>query len=384
MKRKYLFHGFVGAFFLCLISAPSLALTSRQIDEIERVRSKSVLDDEDFQIIDNFLEEATAELLGMENFSNVWEVRTQILSCTRSKKDSAQTQYQEAFFNSAYKHITSALDKSSNIPSEERRFKVTSNILILLKELLAENERQARLVKLAVKFINTDNEVVRYWAIRCVTSPEIRPWLTSAGNSKTLQQILNQMEKVIDKARPETIKLIARFVAQIETENSKKVLMQIADMRIKKYEDWSVRHELLDIVVLKSIYKKLADNYDNKPDLARRFAQLYSYALQRYIRDLKGGNFLKKDAKNQLISVLVEIESKCIGPLLGTKAESIRSAIEKDDPMKLMAEHDRILGDESKKGLLAQKLGYNYGEKTGRENPTDPLELPQRTKAAAS
>jgi len=381
MKLKYLFLGFVAAFFIFLLSRPSVAVRTAGID---RVRRKSVLDNKDFEVIDVFFAEAMNELLGMEDFSSVSVLRTDVLSRTKSDKESAQTQYEESFFNSAYRQIRQALDKSLTIASEARRFKVTSNILILLNGLLAENQRQARLLEPAVKFIDDKNEVVRYWALRCITGPDVSEWVTSPGNSAVMQQILNRMQEVVDKARPETLKLIVRFLARINGSRSEEMLLQIADMRIKKYADWTIEHELLDTTVLKALYTKLSSAQAEKPKLARRFAQLYSYAMHRYIRDLKGGDFLTKDSRNQLISVLVEIESKCIGPLLGARTESIRKAIENDDAGRLFQEHDRLLGNESQAGQLTKKLGFHYGTTPEGKILSAPLVLPERPKAKAS
>jgi len=381
MKLNYLFLGFVTVFLVFFLTSPSIAVRTSEID---KVRKKSVLDDEDFEIINNFLADAMTELLGTENFSSVSQVRMAVLSRTTPDEESAQTQYQVSFFNSAYKQIGQALEKCLTIASEARRFRVTSNILILLDGLLAGDERQARLLELAVKFINDKNEVVRYWALRCVTNPDLRQWLRVPGNSAVMQQVLNQMQEVVNKARPETIKLIISFLAEIDASRSNEVLLQVADMRMKKYSDWVIKNELLDMTVLKALYTKISSAQSGKPELARRFGQLYSYAMQMYIRDLQGGGFLTKDSRNQLISVLVEVENKCIGPLLGVRAESIRKAIENDDVRTLLQEHERLLGSEAQAGRLTQKLGFNYGTTKQGKVLNGPLLLPERPKEKAS
>ena len=74
-------------------------------------------------------------------------------------------------------------------------------------------------------------------------------------------------------------------------------------MRIKKYAGWAVDYALLDATILQSLYNKIAAGGPRKPAVARRFGQLYSYAMQRYI---KGQNYLDATQKGYLASVLVE------------------------------------------------------------------------------
>ena len=105
----------------------------------------------------------------------------------------------------------------------------------------------------------------------------------------------------------------------------------------------------------------------------RRFGQLYSYAIQRYIANIKGGNFLSPVEKDQLATVLVETEKSFISKFSGIQQTTIKRAVETDDYVALWAEHNRLLGDESKAGELPEKLKFDYGDKR-----IYPLILPER------
>ena len=80
--------------------------------------------------------------------------------------------------------------------------------------------------------------------------------------------------------------------------------------------------------------------------------------------------------KQQLMSVLVETEEKCLRTLLGTRQSSIKRALEQGDVEALMAEHDGLLGDETTVGRLPEKLGFHYGENPGGQGRTAPVALP--------
>jgi hypothetical protein len=177
--------------------------------------------------------------------------------------------------------------------------------------------------------------------------------------------------------------LIAQFAAGVDIPEAEQLLIQIADLRIKQYADWTVKYELYDSAILKYLSSKipllsespvglLPTTIDTKPELARRFAQLYSYAIQRYI---KGAALLNDTQKSHLASVLVETEDKCIGRLLGNPQLTIRRALERQNAQAIMAEHDRLLGTATTSGQLPTALKFDYGS-TGSSTRTAPLPLP--------
>jgi hypothetical protein len=104
--------------------------------------------------------------------------------------------------------------------------------------------------------------------------------------------------------------------------------------------------------------------------MAKRFCNLYSFVCQRY---LKGVN-LSAAHKDKLITVMVEIEDKCISKLL-VRQTKIREAIQKKDNAALQAEIDRLLGDANTEGKLPVKLNIQYRGPDGKES-TAPAALP--------
>jgi hypothetical protein len=144
-----------------------------------------------------------------------------------------------------------------------------------------------------------------------------------------------------------------------------------------------VKYELYDSDLLKYLSSKipvptdspaglLTTTIDTKPEIARRFAQLYSYAIQRYI---KGASILNDTQKSHLSTVLVETEDKCIGRLLGNPQLTIRRARERQIAQAILDEHDRLLGTATTPGQLPTTLKFDYGS-TGNSTRTAPLPLP--------
>jgi hypothetical protein len=363
---------------VALLLAMSLGSEAVNTRDIEKVRDKSVLDSEDLQIIDDFVAEAVRELAETKDFASISKTRLTILAYSHSKQ-SDQVQYSEQFSKSAYKYISSALEQAKQLTPEDHKFKVILNLLILIDGL-----EDLRLVDLALERLKDDNTAIRYWAVHCITNPAITEQLNS-GKAADLQlavRIVEQLKQLVETANPETLALMAEFAQRLDLPQGEDLLVQIADTRISQYADWTVDYELLDVTILKLLCEEIAPSEPGRPlaatsedksAVARRFGQLYSYAIQRYV---KGRDFLDADQKQQLASVLVEMERTCISRALGRPQSVIKRAVEGDDYIGLLQEHSRLLGDETRPGQLASKLNFDYGRNPDGSKRIAPLTLP--------
>ncbi len=372
MKAKWVIFAVLAAFFVLVMHSGYGVVNTREIDI---VRNKPVLDSRDLQIIDNFVNEAVRELVvKTKDFTSIAQTRSIILARSSSRK-SAQAQYAEQFSESAHKYISSGFEQARQLTPEDRRFKVILNLLILIDGL-----QDVRLADLGLRLLKDQNTVIRYWAVHSVTSPGFTKQLNSpgGGNLQLARRIVEQLKGLVEPAGrmvgPEMLALVAEFAAEVGIPQGEDLLLQIADMRIKRYADWTVDYELLDAAILRLLYKKIYSGAVNKPAVARRFGQLYSYAIQRYV---KGRNFLNAAQKHQLASVLVETEKSCIGKLLTVPQSIIKRAVERDDYTRLLLEHSKLLGDETRAGRLALKLNFDYGKNPDGTGRTAPLTLPE-------
>ena len=94
-----------------------------------------------------------------------------------------------------------------------------------------------------------------------------------------------------------------------------------------------------------------------------------SDVIERYIK----GRNLTSTQRQQLVTVMAEIEEKCIGNLLGRQQNAIRTAVSERDMMALEAARTRLLSDE-----LPSRLGYDYGTNPDGSKRTAPLPLPDQ------
>ncbi|MGA1979888.1 MAG: hypothetical protein ABSG99_04905 [Sedimentisphaerales bacterium] len=371
MNCKLLIGAVGTAVLVMVMSATVAAVDTREIDVCCH---KELLDNGDLQIIDGFVAGAVDELVKTEDFTSIAKIRTVIWSRSNSSKESAKAQYAAQFSESAYKYISKALEAAKELTPAEHRFRVILNLLILMDSL-----EDLRLADLAIKWLNDENKAIRYWAVHCVTNSGITEKLNSgaAASPEPAEKITEQLKKLVESSSPEILALMAEFAAKVDIPQGEELLLQIADMRIKRYADWKVEYELLDGDILKLLDGKIPAESMSKPDVGRRFGQLYSCAIQRYV---KGRDVLSDTQKNQLASVLVETEVSCIGKRLKVVQSVVKNAVEQGDYTALLQEHSRLLGDETKPGQLPLKLNFDYGKNPDGSRRIAPLALPEPPK----
>ncbi|MBA7617700.1 hypothetical protein ES703_25016 [subsurface metagenome] len=371
MKIKWLIFAVLVAFLVLLMNSGSVAVSTREVDN---VRKKAVLDNQDLKIIDDFLAEAIQELVRTRDFTKIAKIRTVILS-----RQSTQGQYAQQFSESARRHIAAGFQQARELRRPERTTAVMINLLILMDGL-----HDLGLADQAIAMLKNENMVIRYWAVHCLTNTNIITQLNAATNSNQASAIAAQLKDLIENSTPEIVVLIAQFAAGVNIPEAEQLLIQIADLRIKQYADWTVKYELYDSAILKFLSSKiplpaqspggmLLTTTGTKPAVARRFAQLYSYAIQRYI---KGAALLNDTQKSHLASVLVDTEDKCIGRLLSNPQLTIRRALERQNAQAILDEHDRLLGTATTPGQLPTALKFDYSTTTTGPKRTAPLPLP--------
>lgn len=370
MKIKGPFFAVLTAFFVLASGSSSKAVNTADID---KVLKKTVLDESDFKIIDDFLAEAIRELVRTRDFTSIAKSRAVILA-----RKSTQGQYAQRFSESAYKQIQSGFEQAQALRPDDRKTNVIINLLILI-----DGMEDMRMADLAIPWLKDQNMVARYWAVHSLTNPAAVQQLNSAASSDSAlaRTIVERLREVVETSNPEILAQIARFAVSVNVPQGEGLLVQVADVRIKSYADWTVQREFCDVGILKVLESKiplpgagsgavLPTTSAGKPEIARRFAQLYSYAVQRYIKG-KERAILNDDQKRGLLSVIIETEDKCISRLMERPQTTIRRAVERDSMTALLEEHNKLLGADTAAGQLPSKLGFDYGS-----NRTAPIPLP--------
>jgi hypothetical protein len=369
--------------FLTCILATNAARGAIRTEEIDAVRQKAlvnkdVLEDSDFEVIDAFWAASMEELLLSEDLSEIADIRSMI---SARRGGSEPSQYSAGFITSAQKHLKSALDEVEKWDSDRRKTWIERNLMILTAELDG-----ADLVEIGMRMLGYENGTVRYWAAKSVTSPTVITKLNSelTQDTELATEITGRLSAMAEKeTHPEILNLIAGFAGRTKVPVAKQLLLKVVDLRTKAYENWTVEYELMDSGLLKSLSNEILSQgpEENKAVISRKFAQLYSYVMQRYIL---GASVLSDVSKQQLASVLVDVEQSVVGKLLGRPQSTIKKAIEKiltkrtivqRDYATLQGEHDSLFGSTTQKGYLPTALNFDYGKNPGGSPITTPKKL---------
>ncbi|HSW01141.1 MAG TPA: hypothetical protein VLI39_13275 [Sedimentisphaerales bacterium] len=337
-----------------------------QVDSsrIDEVIKKSVLTPQDFEIIDAYVVDAVGRLVRTVDFTEVARTRASIVG-----RQSAQAQYAQRFSEACFREIAKGFDYATHeISDPQRRFRVFANLLILVNEL-----NDPRLIDLGIRMISHEASMVRYWAVRVATSASLWEKLSQdqVAAAAMSRKILDACNQAAPTSSPEVQNLMVQFAGRFDTPVTCELLGRIADVRIKSYAEWNVKYELVDTSVLRLLSAKIVAGGASNEQLARQFAQLYSYAIQRYIRGTQN-NAVRGLSRNYLVAVLIETEEQSLSKLLGGTQTGVRRALEAGDMTALQSEHDRLLGGAAGRGALPSKFNFNYGN-----NRTAPLALPE-------
>jgi hypothetical protein len=348
--RSAFFAILVGGLVLMPFSVGMAIVDPRGVDEVLK---KSVLTADDLAVVDDFVLDVVVEIVRTDDFTQIAAPRALLLA-----RQGTQTQYAQQLLESARKHILAELQKAQGIADPARRFKVIVNLLILVDGL-----KDPRLADIAAGMIPHESSAVRYWAVRAATDQTLWSKLgqNQAGAGQLAGRIVAECGRAVESSRPEVLSLMAEFAGRFNTAEAEGLLVRVADERIKRYAAWQAQYEMADAAILKVLAGKLTPGGTANPELARRFAQLYSFIIQRYIKGQQL-NALSGASKGYLASAIMDVEDKCLSKLLGARQPGLTKALQETNLEALQA------------GALVAALGVNYGP-AGSNRPT-PLPLP--------
>lgn len=362
--KKIVIYAFIATLFLA--GSQSFALYTRDIDQI---RNKSVLNQQDLEAVDSFVESALQEYAASKDFGNIARLRSEILERANAVSESSQPQYQAQFKDSVVKYMPGIIESVSN-SSDPESYKNMINMLILVDEL--ENPKLAHA---ALEYIDHEVNTVSYWALKCVTGKAVSEEINSGNldNIKIIKNVIDTIAEHLPEFNEQRHGLVVQFLKNTDSAMTKDLLDKLIEVRLERYKNWDVEDELIESGLLKVICDKISNNQDPDSDYARSFGQLFSYVMQRYI---KGYETLSDGSLDNLESVMAETESNCIVRITDIQQSVLKSAIENDNLQAIIAEHDRLLGKEDKAGQIPEKLGYSYGLTDQGNDLLAPADLP--------
>ena len=359
-------------FCFCVLGI-SLSVWSMDTTRIKEIRdqyaqSSTPLDSAAVQVIDDFWRKSVDAMMLTEDTDEMVALR---LDLKKFSGDNHLSLYASAYLKAGRKHLGVATDTVGKWEENARKVRVERNLMVLVAEL-----ESVELADLALAKLSDKDPMVRYWAVRSLTSPEIVSQLKEdvTRDEKLTSQIISALEEYL-KTSPDTLTLpfVAEFAAGINTAASRKLLWTLADRRIDAYMKWTVTDESVDAGILKSIGELAPVVSDplEKQELLSRFGRLYACVIGRY---MQGEKLLPQAAKDRLVTVIAEVEDKIVGKQVAGWAMKFRTDLSKNIP--LDKDYELLFGSEGRVGELAGRLNFNYGKDGSGKALVSPIPLP--------
>lgn len=362
-KKSFLF-----LFAAFVVSSNSLVFSAdpRSIDSILKSATASggAISSSDGRVIEAYVSMSMEEMINAESFSEIASIRREVELRSIEKRPS---QYSLAFSGAIEKSINPFLREVESFPSAQKQTQLIINLMILVAEV-----ESMELADFCISMLDHENIAVRYWAVKGLSNDGIARQLKVdvTGDKELVGRIISAFAKrVNDDTAVEILDQMVQFADGMDTAAADSLLNQIADVRIKAYSEWTVKYELMDGGLLKALAgnMKTPVSKDGKENAAagRRFGQLYSYMIHRYI--LGFDSFNEKNLR-QLASIIADVELKSISKLVGSQND-IKRIVSGNSARSLELlgiEHDKLLGSETKVGRLCYELGFDYGTAGGK------------------
>jgi hypothetical protein len=369
---------------LCMalsVLALSVSAWSMEALTIEQVYSQyngaaTALDAAAIKVIDDFWRKSLDVMMLSEDTDKIVELRLELKKYNGSNHLSF---YASSYQKAAKEHLKVAIDTVGKWEEGVKRARVERNIMILIAEI-----GSVGLVDLALPQLSSKDPMVRYWAVRSLTSKDIveqsAPAAVTRDENRTAR-IIAGLDSYL-KATPDivTIPLITLFASEINTAASRKMLAGLADRRIDAYMKWTITDEQIDADILKSLGNAGVQAVDpaERQELLSRFGQLYACVLGRFMQTDK----IPAGSRERLISVIVEVEDKFFinSKYVPGWAPRFKTDINTNKP--LNDAYNLLFGSNNITGELAAKLKFNYGKDSAGKPLLVPRPLPAPPAAA--
>jgi hypothetical protein len=353
--------------FVCSISAWSMESTPIEQVYSQNNQSTTQLGDAAIRVIDDFWRMSLDTIMLSEDTEKIVDLR---LGLKKYRGDNHLSFYASAYLKTGAEHLKVAMDTVGKWEDNIKKARVERNLMVLIAELGSVN-----LADLALPKLSSKDSMVRYWAVRSLTSADIISQLKSdvTGDEKLASRITSDLDGYM-KATSDTVTLpfVANFAAGINTPASRKLLTALVDQRIDAYIKWAVTGELVDAEILKSLGGLAMQVSDpaGKQELLSRFGQFYAYVLGRYMQ----GEKLPPISRDQLVTVIAEVEDKVISKQVPGWSLKFRTDLAKN--ISLKDDYALLFGSNDQAGELSAKLNFNYGKDDSGKMLVSPKLLP--------
>ncbi|AQQ09045.1 hypothetical protein L21SP3_00843 [Sedimentisphaera cyanobacteriorum] len=329
---------------ILLAAGCSFAVTTKQIDDI---RAKSSLSEEDAQTLAAFIDQQFDEMLNADDLSGAVKAMDQ-LTLRKPKED--QQQYKSQFAQTLKENIASVMNVVDTW--EDKTFAAGFQVMMAR---MASQLDSSEFFQFARSLSKSSQPSSRYWAVKiCLTPNNISTIKQGGQGAEELLADLREMANQEDTAL--VGRILSKLCVELNNDAADQMLESLMNNRMEIYSKGEARNEYCDAELFKAAASRIQTGSDS---LKEPFAQTFAYIVEKYSIALSPDNMLEAKSKAQLAALISEIE-KNILPDLGINDSSITSAIGKQDYQALQESYTKVFGGADTEGLLPQQLGFTY------------------------
>lgn len=358
----------------CISTAFSVDTTGIESLRLSAQDSGSELSDSELAQISRFWTAAMDQMLLAKSSLEMVEVRRQ-LETQKGKENLSY--YSAAYVSQAIKSIQSGFENSTRLEEPKQRQLVQRNLMIL-----AANLQSLKLVPLALEYLGSKDDVIRYWACKAVTQPAIVLQLTDdvTQDEDLTAAILNGLTQHIgSESHLEIQTMAAKFCMAFDQPAAREILLLLAGRRAKAYRDWNIGNALPETPLLMGLGNMAMAQRDAqiKSDVGRAFSELLAMVMQRYILALEGN---PDDQFERVQTILAKVDQDVLMQTMELKT-SILSGMKTKNTNVLKREYETLFGDRLRQGQLGDLFKFDYGKDASGKALTHPPVLQPKPEA---
>jgi hypothetical protein len=354
-----------------LFTSAALAV---DVTAIDAVRGKTAFSEADAGVIGQFVQATVTEMLDRTEFANVSQTRDTFI--TRLDASAPNAKYRELLVAAAEKHFKQGFAEADKQADAERKKHIKVNLLIMLEKIGQVASARAA----ADQFADQDTGV-RYWAVKCVTNPEVVTRFNAGGQgiAETAQDVTSRLKAMIPaETSANILDRVVDYCIGVTAIDTTELLTAIANKRAKGYEDWTQEYELLDGKLLNALGKKVKGN----KAAAAAFGQLLSDCMQKYAKHMASSSqspLLGEQQADYLATTLMVVERGALNELTGRNDSGLQAAMSKGAAgvTAMNGEYALFFGSAGSAGELAKVLGVKYKDAQGKDQDM-PRPLPDK------
>ena len=300
--------------------------------EINKLRAKSVLTNEDMQLVDQFVQEQMSDIQFAQQFSVAADAAEQLRNTAQSEAtvQSARQAWSQRFTQAVKAQVPALFQRANELLADEdlEQKELGRQIALAALIVMAACDNPALLDQI-LPLLQHERPEIRYWTVTALNKPTT---LAALREDQALRgQVINALRTLLNRENPaELLQIVAEWASQLADDPQVDPLLQaIVAQRVQKYQAWNVSEEMCDLAILRAILNVAGtptafQQTQRRAALVRAAADLYCAAGTRYVKAM---GYTKPDTNPPQTLPLLTDDSQIASETLLIQAEELFLAL---------------------------------------------------------